>query len=110
MLFIIITSCSNKNYYGYVYDFDQEAPIEGVLITDSLSNIKTKTNSEGYFELRKEKLSSDYLIFSKKNYHSAKIRTISIQNGETMKESFKGEKIFIIQKNSKTKNSRLNVP
>ena len=103
MLFLIITSCSNKNYYGYVYDFEQEIPIKGVAITDSIGNIEAETNFEGYFELRKEKLSGDYLFFFKKYYHSAKIRTIYIQNVESMKESFKGETIFLIKENSKTK-------
>lgn len=100
ILLLLFTSCSNKNYYGYVYDFDEEVPIKGVIVSDSSQTFKIETNSEGYFELKKEKLSDDYLFFSKKNYKTTKIRTISIQNGEFMDEQFKGQSIFLIKQNT----------
>jgi hypothetical protein len=108
VLFIIIQSCSTK-YYGYVYDFDEEVPLENVKIyyTDALDY--SISDEKGYFEITfKEKVK--YLIFEKDNYQIYNLRTLSIKNGEFMEESPFGDTIYLISKNSKYKRPKLTLP
>ena len=95
---LTIYSCKLSKYYGYVYDFDKEIPLEKVMVYDSLNGMKTFTDKKGYFEIEKGSKTTRALIFTKEDYCEKIISTISIQSGEFMEEKFKGEKIFLSHK------------
>ena len=108
LILSLFYSCSAK-YYGYVYDFDEEVPLENVKIyyTDALDY--SISDEKGYFEITfKEKVK--YLIFEKDNYQIYNLRTLSIKNGEFMEESPFGDTIYLISKNSKYKRPKLTLP
>ncbi|KPH13088.1 hypothetical protein [Chryseobacterium sp. ERMR1:04] len=90
-----IYSCSESNYKGYVYEFDNEIPLENVTVYDSINKIKVFTNKNGYFEIKKNDKKVKELIFIKEACIKRKIKTISIQNGELMREYFKGDTIYL---------------
>ena len=107
VLFIIIQSCSTK-YYGYVYDFDEEVPLENVKIyyTDALDY--SISDEKGYFEITfKEKVK--YLIFEKSSHQKFSISTLSRYH-EYMKELPFGDTIYLISKSSKYKRPKLTLP
>lgn len=108
MLFILLISCKNQDYYGYIYDIDNKTPISNVIVNDFLNNKNTKTNQNGYFNLEKGS-SSSKLVFKKENYITDTVNSIQIQNGERMVEKFKGEKIYLSRISSNFKDSIKNL-
>ncbi|WP_293311467.1 hypothetical protein [Pedobacter sp. UBA5917] len=107
LIFLLINSCTPSYYYGYVYDYDKKIPLDGVKIYDGHNKKQSTTNKRGYFELIKTKNSSSILIFEKEHYQNDTIPSISIQNGELMKERFKGEKIYLFSAKSTFRDSIL---
>lgn len=103
-MFCLFGSCISRNNYGYVYDADSQKPLSNVLVNDFLNGKKTKTDETGFFELPKGMISSK-LIFLKKNYTVDTINSIEIQNGEFMKEKFKGEKVYLFNIKSNFRDS-----
>ncbi|WP_159288241.1 hypothetical protein [Tenacibaculum maritimum] len=101
-------SCGTK-YYGYIYDFDNETPLNKVKVysTDSLNYILS--NKKGYFEIDFNK-DLKHLTFSKKGYRKFNLRTLSIQSGEFMKELPFGDTIYLISKNSKYSRPKTTLP
>lgn len=94
---LFFLSCNNKNYYGYVYDADNNSAIVNVEVYDALNNVKVFTDKSGCFSLKKNNNISSELIFFKHGYRKRKIKSISIQNGEMQKENFTGEKIYLFK-------------
>jgi CarboxypepD_reg-like domain len=103
--FLVFLSSCNKSYYGYVYDYDSKTPLNDVVVCDYLNNILTKTNSEGYFQLKKSYKISSVLVFSKVGYVSDSVKSIKIHAGESMEEMFKGEKIYLFSSKSNFRDS-----
>jgi hypothetical protein len=96
---ICLLSCG-KSYYGYVYDHDSKVPLKGVIVDDYLNNIKTKTNSEGFFKLEQSDKISSELVFTIDGYVQDTIESIQIHGGESMEQKFKGEKIYLFSTKS----------
>jgi hypothetical protein len=94
-----------KSYNGYVYDYDKKKPIEGVIVNDYINNVKTITDSKGYFSLKGNSQISSVIIFKKNGYIEDTIESIQIHNGESMEERFKGEKIYLFEIKSKFRDS-----
>lgn len=96
-LFVCLSvySCNESNYYGYVYDFDKEIPLENVTVNDSVNSVTVYTNKKGYFQFKKNEKTVDELIFRKDVCFGREIKTISIQSGELMREYFKGDTIYL---------------
>lgn len=107
LISIFFSSCG-KSYYGYVYDFDSEIPLDGVIVFNEVEKTQVLTDNKGYFMLNYNKPTSE-LIFKKKGYIIARIKTISIQSGEFMEEKFKGEKNYLINTKSKTVDFRADI-
>ena len=107
ILLIITQSCSVK-YYGYVYDFDNEIPLDKVKIysTDSLDYSLTDKN--GYFEIKfKEKIS--YLIYTKEDYRKLSVSTLNRQHEFTREVPF-GDTIYLISVKSKYRRPKITLP
>lgn len=63
--FILLIICNCSKNYGYIYDIEQNKPIEGVIVKDiSDQNNKTITNTEGKFSFSE----CNDLILVKKGY------------------------------------------
>lgn len=91
-LFLIITiSCKEKqNYYhGTVFDQNQK-PLSGVKVTDSLQS--SISNEKGYFKLNKNPNIVSKLSFSKSGYKTRTIETVGSQSGEILEYRFLNEK------------------
>jgi len=101
----LITGCTKKSYYGFVYDYNTNEPIPDVEISDYLNNTKTFTNAEGYFLLKHEGHTSGQLIFKKAGYPTDTFPTVSHPTGERTVEAFKGDTVFRFALNSKFKDS-----
>ncbi|QCD61386.1 hypothetical protein B9C57_01985 [Tenacibaculum maritimum] len=106
-LVIIMQSCGTK-YYGYIYDFDNETPLNKVKVysTDSLNYILS--NKKGYFEIDFNK-DLKHLTFSKKGYRKFNLSTFSRQNKFTRELPF-GDTIYLISKNSKYSRPKTTLP
>ncbi|WP_157926178.1 hypothetical protein [Tenacibaculum maritimum] len=100
-------SCGTK-YYGYIYDFDNETPLNKVKVysTDSLNYILS--NKKGYFEIDFNK-DLKHLTFSKKGYRKFNLSTFSRQNKFTRELPF-GDTIYLISKNSKYSRPKTTLP
>ncbi|WP_281632010.1 hypothetical protein [Flavobacterium luteolum] len=46
---LLLSSCTNNKFSGYVYDYDTGKPIQNVMV-NIIGNV-TRTDSIGYFEL-----------------------------------------------------------
>lgn len=108
-LLFLSLSCGKNNYYGYIYDIDTKKPIEDVLVNDYLNKNKVSSNIDGYFKLKKSGDFSSVIIFSKNDYQIDTIKSIVIANGERQIERFKGEIIYLSNKNSHFKDSIKNL-
>jgi hypothetical protein len=93
--YFFITSCNNSKYYGNVYDFYKKVPLEDVKVYDKCNKKVIITDKKGYFEIDYTKNCSGILVFQKENYSSDTISSISIQSGESMREIFKGDTIYL---------------
>ncbi len=106
-LIIIIQSCKTK-YYGYIYDFDNETPLNKVKVysTDSLNYILS--DKKGYFEINFNTVPK-HLTFSKKGYKKYNLNTFNRQNEFTRELPF-GDTIYIISKESKYSRPKTTLP
>ena len=108
-IYLLVSSCSNLKYYGYVYDFEIKKPLENVKVYDVHDKKMCTTNKEGYFEINYLKNHSSILVFQKQYYKSDTIPSISILSGELSVEKFKGEVIYLFNENSRFKDSIINL-
>ncbi|MEM0942274.1 MAG: hypothetical protein AAGI25_21155 [Bacteroidota bacterium] len=95
--FLTIQSCYVK-YHGYVYDFDEEIPLENVRIYTVDSTDYVNSDKIGYFKLKKNK-KVKYIIFKKENYRKFILSTLDRQH-EFVKEAPFGDTIYLTSKTS----------
>ena len=93
MLLVFFTGCKT-GYYGYVIDGKTYLPIMGVMIKDKWSSsTDVITDTTGFFRL--EESQSGELIFYKQGYLADTIRVFQTQNGEHVRQYFKGDTISL---------------
>jgi hypothetical protein len=73
LIFIILLccSCSQNNFSGYVYDFDNNAPIKNVLV--KINESTTQTDTSGYFNIEVNFASNCTINLKKEGYANKKV-------------------------------------
>jgi hypothetical protein len=104
-LMATLAGCSNKAYYGFVYDYESRKPLDKVEVYDYINGVKTHTDSKGYFNLKHDNKLSGELIFKKTGYDIDTLKTIRTSSGEFYKEEFKGDTVYMFNVNSNFRDS-----
>ena len=92
LLFFLLISCKNQNYYGYIYDIDTKKPLNKVFVRENFKNNAKFTYSDenGFFKIENNTESIGDLIFNIEGYKTDTIVTIWSQHGEKLKYRFVG--------------------
>jgi hypothetical protein len=86
----------DSDYTGYFYIENTEIPIAGVCVIAQFANIRTYSNSNGYFKIPSQSMpQGGILIMSKEGYSSDTLRTITSLYGETFDRHFLDDKIYM---------------
>ncbi|WP_264536982.1 hypothetical protein [Flavobacterium sp. N1736] len=101
---LLFCSCTKKEFFGYVYDYDTEEPIENVHI--DINGKTTKTDSVGYFCMKIKSNSPCKIVLKKESYAVKKIYRKPDSLGEFSNKSLKGNKIYLYTKESDFSNKR----
>ena len=76
-----MVSCRPTTFEDYVYDFQANKPLAGVLVRSTTG--KTYTNSAGYFSLPRDGQTLE-LVLTKAGYLNDTVGTMTFQAGEMM--------------------------
>ncbi|WP_394773609.1 hypothetical protein [Flavobacterium sp.] len=100
LIFIVLLfcSCTNNKFYGHVYDYDTNRPIENVHI--DINGIKLQTDSSGYFYLKVRSNSRLKVTLKKNGYSTKKLYRTPDSQGEFSKRNLSNNKIYLFNKES----------
>lgn len=95
---LVLSSCTNSNFYGYVYDYDTDKPIQNVSV--DINGVITETDSVGHFSANL-KLNEDCVIMlQKEKYALKKVYRKPDSLGMFSKRNLDKHKIYLFKKES----------
>jgi hypothetical protein len=97
-IILLLCSCTTNKFYGHVYDYDTEEPIQNVQI--DIDGNKTKTDNSGYFCMKVKSNSTCVIFLQKGGYASKKIYRKSDSLGEFSKRNLKHNIIYLLNEES----------
>ncbi|MEP6802951.1 MAG: hypothetical protein ABI892_00405 [Flavobacterium sp.] len=98
LIFIVLLfcSCTNNKFYGHVYDYDTEQPIQNVFI--DINGTKIQTDSSGYFCVKVNSNSRLKIILKKEGYSTKNLYRKPDSSGEFSKRNLSDNKIYMLNK------------
>lgn len=103
-LILLLYSCSNNNFQGYVYDYDTEKPLKKVYI--NINDNVTHTDSLGYFNMRVKSNSAFTILLKRDHYAAKKVLRKPDSCGIFSKKNLDKNRIYLYNKESDFFNKR----
>jgi len=107
IIFIVFANLTFGQINGIVADFATKQPIPYVNIWIENSTYGTSSNLKGYFEIKKEQIKLDFIVFSAVGYNREKINAISLTDTFFLKAQISEISEIIISANKKKKEKRI---
>ncbi|MBS7231148.1 hypothetical protein KHA90_08930 [Flavobacterium psychroterrae] len=100
LIFIVLLfcSCTNNKFYGHVYDYDTEQPLQNVFI--DINGTKIQTDSSGYFYLKVNSNSILKLSLRKDGYSTKNLYRKPDSSGGFSKRNLSNNKIYLFNEKS----------
>lgn len=95
---LLLYSCSNNNFQGYVYDYDTEKPLKNVCV--KINNDITQTDNVGWFSIKIKSNSTIAVFLKREGYASKKLFRKPDSSGEFSKKSLNENTIYLYNKES----------
>ncbi|WP_029269202.1 carboxypeptidase regulatory-like domain-containing protein [Flavobacterium sp. KJJ] len=96
--FLILSSCTQNTFSGYVYDFDTNKPIKKVQISVNKTSVQTDTT--GHFKVSVNSSSNCLLELSRKGYATKKIYRKPDRLENNGKKNVKNTTIYMFKNES----------
>lgn len=97
-LILLLSSCTNNKFFGYVYDYDTEKPIKDVQV--NINGIITQTDSTGYFSAKIKSNKDCIILLQKEEYEVKKVYRRPDSLGMFSKRNLKKHKIYLFKEES----------
>lgn len=98
ILLLLLCSCTNDKFYGHIYDYSTEKPIQNVFV--QVDGKTTKTDSTGYFCIKIKSNLSSNIVLRREGYFTKKIVRRPDSLGRFSKEKINWNRIYLYDKNT----------
>jgi len=96
--FLILSSCTQNTFSGYVYDFDNNKPIKNVQISVNKTSVQTDTT--GHFSISANSNSNCFIELKREGYANKKISRKPDQLENNGKKNVKNTTIYMFKNES----------
>lgn len=95
---LVLCSCTNNKFYGYVYDYDTDKPVKNVFV--NVNGSITKTDSTGYFMAEIKSNTDCIIVLQKEKYALKKVCRKPDSLGMFSRRNLNKHKIYLFKKES----------